>query len=46
MDDRIDKQEQTIQLVKGDVLQIREDIQAVFDQVNDLSFKFSTMFAD
>ena len=46
MDDIIDKKEQTIQQVQGDSLHIQENVQAVFDQVNDLSFKFSTMFAD
>ena len=28
------------------MLQIRSDVQAIFDQMNDLSFKFFTMFAE
>ena len=46
MDDRIDKQEHTIQQVQWEVLQIRSDVQAVFDQMNELSFKFSITFAE
>ena len=46
MDNRIDKQEHTIQQVQGEVLQIQSDVQVVFDQMNELSFKFSTMFAE
>ena len=44
--DRLDWQEQTIQQIQDDVLQIWSVVQAVVDQMNDLSFKFFTMFAE
>ena len=35
-----------IQHVQGEILHMCEDVQAVFGQLNDLSFKFSTMMAE
>ena len=46
MEERLEHQDQTIQQMQGDVLQTQDDVQAVFQQLNDLSFKFSTMFAN
>ena len=46
MDDCLDRQEQTIQQVQGKVLHMREDVQAVFGQLNELSFKFLMLMAD
>ena len=42
----MDKQDHSIQLTQGEVSQIRSDVQAVFEQMNELTFKFSTLFAD
>ena len=46
MDDRMEKQEQAIQQTQGDIGHVREEVQAVLSQINDLSFKVATMFAD
>ena len=42
----MEKHEQTIQQVQGQVLHMREDVQAVCNQLNDLTFKFSTMLVE
>ena len=41
----MEKLKLTIQQVQGEVLHVREDLQEVFTQLSDLSFKFSTMMA-
>ena len=42
VDEKMDKQDHSIQQIQGEVSQIRSDVQAVFKQMNDLTFKFST----
>ena len=46
LDDKMEKHDQSIQQVQGDVLLVREDVQSVCSQLNELTFKFSTLMAD
>ena len=46
LDDWMEHHEQTIQQVQGEILHMREDLQDVFGQLNDLSFKFSMMMPE
>ena len=46
MDDRLDRQDQTIQQVQGEILHMRDDVQMVCSQLNKLSFKFSMLMAE
>ena len=44
VDERIDKQDTTIQQMQGEMSQFRIDVQAMFQQMSDFTFKFSSMF--